>query len=116
VPVFVHCQHGLRSNSTIVACLRIQHHRWSSVALPFVKPNSMGFSRFEYLMKRYVMEFGRPPNLTCDRLGRIEVAFALSQSRNTGYVGLIFLAGFWFPYQKSFWMHHLTLPTERGQS
>jgi len=59
VPVFVHCQHGCDRTGTIVACYRIQHHRWSS-ELALREAKLYGISRFEYLMKRYVMEFGRP--------------------------------------------------------
>jgi protein tyrosine/serine phosphatase len=57
-PVFIHCQHGCDRTGTIVACYRIQHDGWPS-ALALREAERYGISKFEYLMKRYVVEFGR---------------------------------------------------------
>jgi protein tyrosine/serine phosphatase len=57
-PVFVHCQYGCDRTGTIVACYRIQHDHWSSEAA-MREAEVYGISRFEYSMRRFVMEFGR---------------------------------------------------------
>jgi protein tyrosine phosphatase (PTP) superfamily phosphohydrolase (DUF442 family) len=60
-PVFVHCLHGCDRTGTIVACYRIQHDHWTS-ELAMREAKKYGISRLEFLMKRFVFAFGRPPN------------------------------------------------------
>jgi protein tyrosine phosphatase (PTP) superfamily phosphohydrolase (DUF442 family) len=57
-PIFVHCQHGCDRTGTVVACYRIQHDRWSP-ELALREAERFGISKFEYPMKKYVMEFGK---------------------------------------------------------
>jgi len=59
-PVFVHCQHGCDRTGTIVACYRIFHDHWSSDKA-LVEAKKYGISGFEFRMKRFVVNFGRPP-------------------------------------------------------
>jgi protein tyrosine phosphatase (PTP) superfamily phosphohydrolase (DUF442 family) len=57
-PVFIHCQHGRDRTGTVVACYRIQHDRWPN-ELALREAERYGISRFEYLMRRYVLDFVR---------------------------------------------------------
>ena len=59
-PVFVHCLHGCDRTGTIVACYRIQHDHWTT-ELAMREARKYGISRLEFLMKRFVFAFGRPP-------------------------------------------------------
>jgi protein tyrosine phosphatase (PTP) superfamily phosphohydrolase (DUF442 family) len=59
-PVFVHCLHGCDRTGTIVACYRIQHDHWTT-ELAMREARKYGISRLEFLMKRFVLAFGRPP-------------------------------------------------------
>lgn len=57
-PIFVHCQHGCDRTGTIVACYRIQHYGWSN-ELALLEARHFGISRWEFLMRRFVRNFGR---------------------------------------------------------
>jgi|SRR5579862_9152731 len=55
--IFVHCQHGCDRTGTIVACYRIQHDGWSN-ELALLEARHYGISRWEFLMQRFVRNFG----------------------------------------------------------
>jgi protein tyrosine/serine phosphatase len=59
-PVFIHCQHGCDRTGTVIACYRIQHHGWSA-ELALREAERYGISKFEYLMRRYVLGFRPAP-------------------------------------------------------
>jgi protein tyrosine phosphatase (PTP) superfamily phosphohydrolase (DUF442 family) len=58
-PVFVHCQFGCDRTGTIVACYRIRCNKWST-DLALREAEEHGMSRFEYGMKKFILDF---PNL-----------------------------------------------------
>jgi protein tyrosine/serine phosphatase len=59
-PVFVHCQFGCDRTGTIVACYRIRHDKWPS-DLALREAEAHGMSRFEYGMKKFILEFQCDP-------------------------------------------------------
>ena len=55
-PVFIHCQHGCDRTGMVVACYRIEHDKWTSLAA-LREARQYGMSRLERGMRRYVAAF-----------------------------------------------------------
>lgn len=55
-PVFVHCRRGDDRAGTVIACYRIAHDHWTNQRA-LDEARSLGISRFEPLMKRYIEKF-----------------------------------------------------------
>ena len=72
-PVFVHCRYGCDRTGTIIACYRIQHDAWSSVAA-LAEARRYGMSWFERGMRSYVLDFGKKAKPTQSRAKLAEVA------------------------------------------
>jgi tyrosine-protein phosphatase SIW14 len=57
-PVFIHCQFGCDRTGTMVACYRIQHHKWSG-EFALREAEAYGMSRFEFEMKAFIRRFAK---------------------------------------------------------
>jgi protein tyrosine/serine phosphatase len=57
-PVFVHCEYGCDRTGTIIACYRIKHNHWSSDSA-WQEARHYGISKFEWAMRKYIVEFGQ---------------------------------------------------------
>lgn len=55
-PVFVHCRRGKDRTGTVIACYRIAHDHWSNQKA-LAEARSLGMSRVEIAMKRYILNF-----------------------------------------------------------
>jgi tyrosine-protein phosphatase SIW14 len=55
-PVFVHCRRGADRVGVVIACYRIAHDHWSNERA-LAEARSVGMSRFEVLMQRYISRF-----------------------------------------------------------
>jgi tyrosine-protein phosphatase SIW14 len=55
-PVFVHCRRGDDRAGMVIACYRIAHDRWTNQRA-LDEARSLGISRFEPLMQRYIEKF-----------------------------------------------------------
>ena len=65
-PVFVHCQHGCDRTGTVIACYRMEHDQWSNRS-SLQEARQYGFSRWEWGMKKCVLNFGKPARLQKDK-------------------------------------------------
>jgi tyrosine-protein phosphatase SIW14 len=59
-PVFIHCRRGADRTGTVVACYRIAHDHWTNQKA-IAEAESLGMSRTEVGMKRYILAFHPPP-------------------------------------------------------
>jgi protein tyrosine/serine phosphatase len=55
-PVFVHCKRGADRAGLLIACYRMAHDHWSNQKA-FDEALTLGLSRFEPLMRRYIRHF-----------------------------------------------------------
>jgi tyrosine-protein phosphatase SIW14 len=55
-PVFIHCRRGADRVGVLIACYRIVHDHWSNEQA-LAESRSLGLSRFEPLMRRYIRHF-----------------------------------------------------------
>lgn len=55
-PVFVHCRRGDNRLGMAIACYRMAHDHWTNQQA-FDEARSFGISRFEVLMRRYILRF-----------------------------------------------------------
>ena len=65
-PVFIHCRRGDDRLGEVIACYRIAHDHWTNQQA-MEEAESVGLSRFEVFMRRYIRRFDASKVQSADR-------------------------------------------------